>query len=140
MIGPDFELQEAVVAALKASVDLQSLLGNPIRLYENVPSKPVFPYVTIGESQAIPDEAECIDGTEVIMTLHIWSRSAAGFGEAKKISATMWSVLSSAGIETLSENRVVIFDRAPLGDLSIRDPDGVTKHIVSQYRGLCEPL
>lgn len=137
-VGPDLELQIAIVTVLAASVDLKTLIGNPIRLYQDVPATPTFPYVTIGEAQAIPDIAECIDGSEVFPVLHIWSRGA-GFTEAKKISATIWAALNGATL-TMSQNKCVLLERDGLGDQAMRDPDGVTKHIASHYRAICEPV
>ena len=137
-LGPDLELQGAIVTALSASADLKALLGNPIRVYQDVPDTAVFPYITIGESQVIPDLAECVDGSEVYPVIHIWSR-ASGFAEAKKISATIWAALAMATL-SLSENRCLVFERDELGDQIMRDPDGVTKHIASHYRAVLEPV
>jgi hypothetical protein len=137
-LGPDLELQGAIVTVLNASADLKTLLGNPIRLYQDVPDTAVFPYITIGESQVIPDLAECIDGSEVYPVIHIWSR-ASGFAEAKKISATIWAALAMATL-SLSENRCLVFERDELGDQIMRDNDGVTKHIASHYRAVMEPV
>lgn len=137
-IGPDLELQAAMMTALRASADLKTLLGNPIRLYDSVPPNPVFPYITIGESQVIPDVADCIDGSEVFPVIHIWSRSS-GYTEAKKIAATIWTVLRTATF-TMTENRCVLFERDELGDQIGAETDTVTKHIASHYRALCEPV
>jgi hypothetical protein len=136
-IGPDLELQGAIVAALSASADLKTLIGNPIRLYQDVPANPTFPYITIGESQVIPDVADCIDGSEVFPVIHIWSR-ASGYAEAKKIAATIWAVLHTATF-TMTQNRCVLFERDELGDQIGAETDTVTKHIASHYRALCEP-
>ncbi len=61
--GPDLELQIAIVAVLRASADLKTLIGDPIRLYQSVPDGAAFPYITIGEGQCVPDVADCIDGS-----------------------------------------------------------------------------
>lgn len=139
IIGPDLEVQGAIVAALGASIDMKSLLGNPIRLYQKVPNNPTFPYVTIGESQTVPDIAECVDGSIVYPVLHIWSQPASGsYEEAKKIAANIWAVLRDASI-TLTENRCLIFERDELGDQIGEETDTVTKHIASHYRAVTEP-
>lgn len=137
-LGPDLDLQTAIVAVLRANADLKTLIGDPIRLYQDVPADAVFPYVTIGEAQVVPDFAECIDGSEVFPVFHIWSR-ASGFTEAKKIAATIWAALSSATL-TMTQNRCILLERDALGDQAMRDPDGTTKHIASHYRALCEPV
>lgn len=137
-LGPDLDLQAAMVAVLKSDGDLRQLIGNPIRLEQDVPPKPIYPYVTIGLSQVIPDVAECIDGSEVFPTLHIWSR-AKGWEEAKRIAAVLWAALNDTEF-TLTENRCVLFERDSLGDQAGEMTDGVTKHIICHYRALTEPL
>jgi hypothetical protein len=137
-VGPDFDLQRAIVTVLKASADLQSLIGNPIRLYQDAPANATFPYVTLGEGQVVPDLADCIDGSEIYPILHVWSR-ASGFGEAKSIAATIWKALNGATL-TMTENRCLLLERDQLGDVTLSDPDGVTKHIASHYRALVEPI
>ncbi len=138
ILGPDFELQKAIATVLEASTDLKTLLGNPIRLYQKVPPNPVFPYVTIGESQNTPDLAECIDGSEVFPVIHIWTR-AQTYADAKKISANIWAVLSAASF-TLTENRLLVFERDSIGDQTGVATDTVTQHIASHYRALLEPV
>jgi hypothetical protein len=136
--GPDWELQVAVVAALRESAGLKTLLGDPIRLYQKVPVGPTFPYITIGQSQEIPDRADCVDGSEVFLTLHVWSRTDT-FGQAKKIIATIWAVLNAATITT-TENRCLLVEREDVGSTCDLDPDGETIHGVTIIRGVLEPV
>lgn len=133
--GPDFELQKAIVATLSADVTLQGLLGNPLRLHQNVPPNPVFPYVTIGESQDLADIADCIDGSEIFMTFHVWSR-AGGFNQAKTIGFAIHSVLQDADL-TLESFRCVQI--ASDNNRFFFDQDNVTAHGVLTYRALVEP-
>lgn len=136
VVGHDLELQGGIKTALAASTDLATVMG-AFRLYQDVPEDPVFPYLTIGESQLVPDLAECIDGSEVFPVIHVWSRSHGGFEEAKKIAANVNVALTGATI-TLSENRCLLIERDQLGDVAMRDPDGKTKHIACHYRAMIE--
>ncbi len=133
--GPDWELQTAIVARLKADTALQALIGNPIRLHQDVPDVPTFPYVTIGDGQNVPDQVQFMDSSEVFVDLHVWSR-AAGFAEAKRIAATIEASLNDADL-SLTSNRCVEIERA--GNRSLRDPDGVTKHVVVTLQAWTEP-
>ena len=133
--GPSLELQTALVAVWRASADLKTLIGDPIRLYQDVPDSPVFPYVTIGEGQDVPDLAECIDGSEVYSDLHIWTKES-GFTTCKKIVATMWAAASAASI-TLTENRLILVERN--GERYLRDPSDPIKHGVLTLRALTDP-
>ncbi len=136
--SPAWELQAAFMALLAASADLQALIGNnPVRIYEDVPpDDAILPYVTLGECQATPDLAECIDGSILYSDLHAWSGTSS-FEECKTILATMWAVLSAADI-VMPNNRCV--DLARDNEHSFRDADGQTKHGVLTTRATTEPL
>lgn len=137
-VGPSLELQTAILAIWSADADVQSLLGDKPRFYQEVPSSPKFPYVTPGEAQTLPDLAECIDGREIYPAFHIWSRSK-GFTEAKSIAATLWAAIADVDPATLAltENKCLILDFESQNDL--RDPDGTTFHVVLTLRALMEP-
>jgi hypothetical protein len=137
VVGPDLELQGAIKTALAASTDLASAMGGTLRLYQDVPEDVTFPYITLGEGQLVPDLAECIDGSEVFPVLHVWSRSHGGFEEAKKIAANIFVALTAAPI-TLTENKCLLLERDQLGEITLRDPDGKTKHIACHYRAMIE--
>jgi hypothetical protein len=137
VVGHDLELQGAIKTALAASTDLASAMGGTLRLYQDVPEDVTFPYITLGEGQLVPDLAECIDGSEVFPVLHVWSRSHGGFEEAKKIAANIFVALTAAPI-TLTENKCLLLERDQLGEITLRDPDGKTKHIACHYRAMIE--
>lgn len=135
--GPDWQLQVAYVAALSADADVKTLLGDTPRLYQEAPEDDsVVPYVTVGESQVLPDEADCIDGSIVLHDFHVWSETP-DFRECKAIAATIWNVLKAAAI-TMASHRLVDLQRESLR--TVRDPDGVTKHAILTIRAMTEPL
>lgn len=136
--GPDWQLQVKVVAALVASADMKSLLGTPIRFYETVPPKPVYPYATWGNSQDIPDLADCIDGSEINFSINVWSKSPS-YKEAKQIAKCIRDVLTAATI-TMTENRCLLLERDQTGDFSQIESDGVTRRVIANFRALTEPL
>jgi hypothetical protein len=148
-LGPSLELQGAIVTALSADAALKALIGVPPRI--NPPQSKDWPgsYIEIGEGQEVADLAECIDGSEVIFDIHIWSRGPnpgvieASFADAKKIAATIWDCLKSANL-VLTENRLLpleaddqFIERS--SQQHLRDPDGITKHIVLTLRAVTEP-
>lgn len=135
MNGPDLELQGAIVTKLKADTALRALIGNPVRLYQDVPANPQFPYVIVGEGQNVPDLAECIDGSEIFNTIHVFSR-AGGYAEAKRIVATLDAALHDADL-TLTDHRCITIQRD--GAQFFSESDGATAHGVVTYRALVEP-
>ena len=134
-IGPDLELQGAIVATLKASAPLQGLIGNPPRIYQDAPPD-TWPgaYITLGPAQVIDDSVECLDAVEIYPDIHVWSQGK-GWSEIKRIAGLVRKTLHDASI-TLTENRCVSI----LHETShaMRDPDGITKHMVVTFRALVE--
>lgn len=131
MSDPSLPLQQALVLALQGNIGGE--VGS--RVYDEPPPKPVFPYLTLGEWQVLPDKADCIDGVEVFPIIHVWSRGT-GFREAKTITAAVVSVLDDQPLSVAGFN-VTVFE---LHDISyLRDPDGLTRHAAITFRSLIQP-
>lgn len=81
-MSPSLELQEVIVAALKANVGVAGLLGN--RIYDNVPEKPEFPFLSWGPESSSNADATCMRGSEVAVQLDVWSRKP-GSAECRKV-------------------------------------------------------
>lgn len=122
---------------LSGDPTLQALIGNPVRIFDMVPPQPAYPFVTLGDRQDVPDLAECIDGSEVFLTFHIWSRAKTKKSdEASGIAATFDDLLHETEL-TLDANRCLLIERS--AERQLRDPDGLTIHGVITYRALVEP-
>ena len=128
------ELQKAIVARLKADSSITTLVSS--RVYDQPPTDPSFPYITVGEDQTLPDAGDSYDGSEVNLTLHAWSR-AMGFPEVKRIIDAVRASLYAAPL-TLSGHRLV--DIAFVDSRALRDPDGITNHGTLTFRALTEPV
>lgn len=134
-MSASLELQGAVVGLIRASATLQGLIANPVRLYQDVIPAPTFPYITIGETQDLPDLAECIDGWEIYLTLHVWSRRG-GFAESRRIGAALDDALHNQA-PALEGYRCLLMERHSTHYLT--DPDNNTRHGVVVFRALIEP-
>lgn len=136
-VGADLDLQRALVTKLKASIDLPTLIGSPIRLFQDVPPPATleFPYVTIGQSQRLPDLAECIDGAEIFADIHVFTRSP-GYALCKQIGGTLIDELHNATI-TLQEHDCKLIELSD--ERYFVDSDNTTKHGVLTFRALVEP-
>lgn len=130
MASPELELQGAIVARLKADVGLMALVNG---VYDQPPdtafATPKESYVTIGEAQFLRDDATCVDGGEVYLTLHAWSRKV-GYPVAKQIADAVAESLHLAPL-TLATNRLIsIMHRQTR---VFRDTDGLTSHAVIDF-------
>ena len=132
-------LQGAIIAALKASAPVTAIVAD--RVYDHVPRNPAtealtaaFPFVAISDWQELSDDADCIDGAEVIVTIDAWSR-AVGFPEVHRLAAAVKRALHEADLD-LGDTALVMIEHD--GTRTLRDPDGLTSHAVITFRALIE--
>src|SRR6266540_3637692 len=118
MSDPSLELQAAIVVALRAAPIADG------RIYDAVPTNAIFPYVSLGDCQVIPDKADCIDGVEVYPQVDVWSRSV-GYPETKAITKAVLTALDDQPL-TVADFNLVVFEVQDVRYL--RDPDGLTRH------------
>lgn len=135
MSDPSLEVQAAIVAALKSAGALPTVIGQ--RVYDAVPTSPaaMFPYITLGDCQVLPDKADCIDGAELFLQVDVWSR-AVGFPEAKTIAKAVVAKLDDQPI-VVAGHDVVVFEHQSTQYL--RDPDGLSRHAALTFRSLVFP-
>jgi hypothetical protein len=127
-------LQKAIVAALKADPAVVAVVGD--RIYDNPPTNPPFPYITIGPDDTLPDRANCYFGDDVTLQIDAWSRSP-GFQEVKRAADAVRDALEDAPL-TLDGFRLV--DITLDAVRTLRDPDGLTSHAAITFKALTEPI
>ena len=91
-------LQKGLIAWLAAGQTLQTLLGEPARIWDEPPTQAGFPHLRVGTSQSRPVRGEGC-GVEHQLTLHCVSRFA-GTEEARAICAGVRARLEEAVLET----------------------------------------
>lgn len=133
MSDPSLDLQAAMVAALKAPGALPAVVGG--RVYDAVPANAVFPYLSLGDCQVIPDKSACIDGVEVYPQIDVWSR-AVGYPETKTITKAVLAALDDQPIVVAGFN-VVVFQFQSVQ--YFRDPDGLSRHAAITLHGILTP-
>jgi len=139
LIAPALALQQAVNARLKAP-EFQALCEVAVGVHDRVPKDPSFPYVNIGYIQPIGDLAQGYDGSELNLTLHVWSR-AVGKVEGQRIAHAVRLVLTPPPGDPppfdLEDHELVNWRFE--GSLPLDDPDGVTTHVVFTAQFLTRP-
>lgn len=131
MSDPSLELQEAIVGALKA----YSPAIVEGRIYDDVRPDAVFPYISLGECQVLPDKAGCIDGAEVYPQIDVWSQ-AVGFPETKGITKLVLAALDDQAL-TVEDFNLVLLEMQSVNYL--RDPDGQTLHAAITFHAILTP-
>ncbi|PCD66814.1 DUF3168 domain-containing protein [Rhizobium phaseoli] len=127
MASAELELQGALVGRLKADAPLTVLVQG--RVYDQPPSPVTYPYVTIGEAQTIRDDATCVSGGQVYLTLHAWSTKT-GFLEVKQVADAVVESLHLAPIALPTNRLISIMHRQTR---TFRDADGLTSHAVIEF-------
>ncbi len=140
MSDPSLPLQAALIATLLADADVKALVGK--RIYDEVPDDKkrtadtgkAFPYVSLGDTQVLPDKADCIDGTEVFVQIDAWS-TAPGYPEVKRIGAAIVDALDDQELTVEGYTAVVV----QIQNIHyLRDPDGITRHAALSFRVLID--
>ncbi|CAN7667445.1 DUF3168 domain-containing protein [Rhizobium sp. LjRoot98] len=106
MASPELELQAAILPLLKADATLTPLVNG---VYDQPPATcwvtPKEGFVTIGEAQTLRDDATCLEGGRVFLTLHGWSRKV-GYPAVRAIADAVVEALHLAPL-TLPTHRLV---------------------------------
>lgn len=125
-------LQAAAIAAIKNSSAITALVGE--RVYDDVPPKPTFPYITWGDDGTNDDSADCVVGSEVFFSLHVWSR-AVGKPESKRIAGEIRELLDENDLVVTDHHLVTLNHRITRWQV---EPDGLTKHGIVTFRALID--
>jgi hypothetical protein len=134
MTSASWALQQAIYASLKSDSALVALLGGE-RVYDDVPERKAFPYVTFAPTSERDWSTGSEAGTEHGVVLHVWSRGA-GRKEALAIMEAVRVRLHDAAL-TPEEHRLVNLQHE--SSEVRRDADGETYHGIVRFRAVTEP-
>lgn len=112
MSEPTLALQGAIFAALKDNTAAGANVFD--KLTPNV-----FPRIQIGGGDAVPDDADCVDGWTVNMQLDVWSKGD-GYLEAKTIAGEIHALLHKKALAVAGYRLVDIYSA---GAVFSRDTD-----------------
>jgi len=133
-MSADVALQDAVVAALLADADVAAFVGD--RVYDNVPTGATYPYVSLGPSQAVSDDAECITGEENFLQLDIWTQEGGSKRGAKVICVAVKKALHNASLALAVPVALVLVE---VEDMRvIGDPDEKVAHGIVSLKAITE--
>ena len=132
MIGPLNALMGAVVPLLKADPALSEMIGQ--RVYDTIPEKAPFPYLSLGSAWETQDDADCLAAVTVGFRIDVWSR-AVGFPEARAIAHLVRAVLHEAEID-IPDGALAMLEHRRTD--TMRDPDGMTAHAAIEFQAVIE--
>ena len=119
---PLSEVQAAIFAALVPALA-------PVPVLDHAGPNQSYPYVTIGEMLGEPADTLGELGADLDLSVHVWSRQP-GMQETQELMARVKSTLhrqrlSAAGFQWVD----TIWTNA----LTLREPDGMTRHGVLRF-------
>jgi hypothetical protein len=127
LTDPSSDLQDAITAALAQNEDIVSLVAD--RIFDRISDAPTFPYISLGDTQVLPETGEQTDAAQSFITIHTWDRFE-GFGAVKRLGKLVVATLHDEPL-TISDGSVqsMLLDSARY----LRDPDGLTSHGVLTF-------
>jgi hypothetical protein len=135
MSSASWALQTAIFTALTADANVKSVLGDPARVYDEVPRSTAMPYLVIGDGKENDWSTSTDTGTEHALVLHVWSR-ARGRKESKTVTATVRAALDDAALALTGHKLIGIKHQS---SEFLRQTDGQTYHAIMKFRAVTEP-
>lgn len=127
MMPATYELQYAIVQALRNNEEVKKLVNN--RIYDRIPDDAKFPYLTIGAMFSNTGHYDCMEIDEVTIQIDAWSR-AVGYPEVRKLNdAVRWALTKNE--LKLEDNGLISFKHEMTREM--RDPDGLTSHGINTF-------
>ncbi|MEF2073830.1 DUF3168 domain-containing protein [Consotaella aegiceratis] len=135
MTHPSSELQTSIFQALTSDPGVLSLLGGP-KVFDRTPERASFPYLTLGRTAVMDWSTGTEDGSEHILTLHVWARGG-GKKETYEIMDKVSAKLHGAHLPVEGHHLVNL----QLQYAEARqEPDEPTYHGILRFRAVTEPL
>lgn len=135
MAHPSAELQSTIVHALATDPSVLALLGGP-KIFDRVPERESFPYLTLGRTAVVDWSTGTEDGTEHILTLHVWAKGG-GKRETYEIMDRVSTKLHDAALPVSGHHLVNL--RLQFAEAR-QEPDSPAYHGILRFRAVTEPV
>lgn len=93
------DLHAQLYAALRNDVVLTGMLGEPDALYDVVPERRQFPFVTISQVTSADWSTDEMRGLEALATVRVWSRTS-NRGETYNLADRIVQLVTNADLAT----------------------------------------
>jgi hypothetical protein len=127
----------AVQTAIFTKLSADATLTGKAAIKDHVAEEQALPYVVIGDDDELDWSTFARIGRDVAVTIHIWS-SYQGWKEAASILSDVIRLLdypaAPLSITGWPTTAISLYD----GSTKLRDPDGITRHIVARFRVYAE--
>lgn len=124
------ELIEAIRARLLADPAVTAIVGT--RVFDRPDMGVDFPWLQIGETLLQPFEAQCVTGTSIFLTMHGWGRDGHAGDDMRALGAAVYASLHTKKFLLPGPYALQLIEHQ--NTQVLRDPDGTTRHLVTEYR------
>lgn len=129
------DLQNAIFSALANHAGVVSELGGP-RIYDDVPQRSHYPYITFGDIQTRNWDTQTSHGHEHIVTLHVWSDHRG----RKQVNAIIGEIDAALDGQELTLSNHSLVNLHITFWSAMRDLDGEKYHGLVRMRAVTETL
>lgn len=135
-LSADFTTETYSLYSAKVESGLEYLDANIVGVYDNPAQvtnpedSSAYPYITLSSDSGIPWDTDTEMGFDGVVFVHTWSRASHSL-EAKQIQDAVYQVLHR-GILTINGYTFIGSDM--ISQTIQRDPDGLTRHGVQEFR------
>ena len=135
-MGTDYHLpwRRALLRILSDDTDMQKLVGNPARIFDNVPKNTVTPYIRLGEDLISDFGTKTETGQEFLSTIHTYDMSPTERGQERLnlVQSRIYSLLHERSQVVIVGDTNAYLIR--FVDRIVRNEDGTNWHGIDRYR------
>lgn len=126
------ELQKAIIQALSDDADVKDIVDG--RVFDSVPLKAEYPYISLGPMTSDTTLADCLELDNISIQIDVWSRDVSS-AEMRELANAVRQALTKSDL-ALEKNGLVLFNHENTREL--RDPDGLTSHAAVNFDVIVE--
>ena len=126
------ELQKVIIQTLSDDADVKDIVDG--RVFDSVPLKAEYPYISLGPMTSDTTFADCLELDNISIQIDVWSRDVSS-AEMRELANAVRQALTKSDL-ALEKNGLVLFNHENTREL--RDPDGLTSHAAVNFDVIVE--
>lgn len=126
------ELQKVIIQTLSNDEDVKDIVDG--RVFDSVPLKAEYPYISLGPMTSDTTLADCLELDNISIQIDVWSRDVSS-AEMRELANAVRQALTKSDL-ALEKNGLVLFNHENTREL--RDPDGLTSHAAVNFDVIVE--
>lgn len=126
------ELQKVIIQTLSNDADVKDIVDG--RVFDSVPLKAEYPYISLGPMTSNTTLADCLELDNISAQIDVWSRDISS-KEMRELANAVRQALTKSEL-ALEKNGLVLFIHESTREL--RDPDGLTSHAAVNFEAVVQ--